>query len=446
MSQEVSSANRNLSGQLSQKPQHKNAPADRQVEGGSACTVLHGVIERKKFQGYPYLAFPLTRPADLHQIAVLGNHLPRQCGIATFTADLCDAIVGGFPAIGCSVLAMNDADKRYAYPERVRLEIAATDLESHRHAADFLNAGPVDLLSVQHEYGIFGGNAGSHVLTLLREVRLPIVTTLHTVLARPNVLQRRVMDELTELSERLVVMSAAGASLLGEIYNVPITKIDVIPHGIPVLPNAKESKYRLGVEGKSVILTFGLLSAVKGIEHVIDAMPAILDHHPNTIYIVLGATHPSVKEHYGERYRVMLENRVMQLGVSSSVIFHNRFVSHDELTEFLAAADIYITPYLDPEQITSGTLAYALGAGKAVISTPYSYARELLSDGRGILVPWPKDDPGAIAGAVVGLLDDDKRRDALRASGTAYGRNMLWPEVARSYINSFERARIDYIE
>jgi len=446
MSQEVSSANRNLSGQLSQERQHKNAPADRQAEGGNICTLLHGVIERKEFQGYPSLAPPLARPAGLHQIAVLGNHLPRQCGIATFTADLCEAIGGEFSAIGCSVLAMNDADRRYVYPERVRLEIAATDLASYRHAAELLNVSSADLLSVQHEYGIFGGKAGSHVLTLLREVRLPIVTTLHTVLARPKVLQRRVMDELTELSERLVVMSAAGASLLGDIYNVPSTKIDVIPHGIPVLPDAKESKNQLGVDGKSVILTFGLLSAVKGIEHVIDAMPAILDHYPNTIYIVLGATHPSVKEHYGERYRVMLENRVKQLGVSSSVIFYNRFVSHNELTEFLAAADIYITPYLDPEQITSGTLAYALGAGKAVISTPYSYARELLSDGRGILVPWPRDDPRAIAGAVIGLLGNDKRRDVLRQSGVTYGRNMLWPEVARSYINSFERARIDYIE
>jgi glycosyltransferase involved in cell wall biosynthesis len=254
------------------------------------------------------------------------------------------------------------------------------------------------------------------------------------------------MNEITKLSERLVVMSAAGASLLREIYNVRDSKIDIIPHGIPILPSAKRSRNRLGVEGNSVLLTFGLLSPVKGVEHAIDALPAILDRFPNTIYIVLGATHPVVKAHYGEQYRMMLENRSQQLGVGSNVVFHNRFVSHDELTEFLAAADIYITPYLDPDQITSGTLAYALGSGKAVISTPYSYARELLSGGNGILVPWPEDDPFAIAGAVTGLLGDNKRLDTLRERGVAYGRNMLWPEVARSYVKSFERACAEYTE
>jgi len=447
MSEEVSSANRNLSGQLSKEPQHNNAPPGWSVEGGSDRTVPHGETERMEYQGYPSLAVPMTRTTGLHQIAMLGNHLPRQCGIATFTADLCEAIVGKFSAIGCSVLAMNDTNKRYMYPERVRFEIATTNLASYRHAADSLNVGSADLLSVQHEYGIFGGNAGSHVLTLLREVRLPIVTTLHTVLSKPNVIQRRVMNEITELSERLVVMSASGASLLHDIYDVPDTKIDVIPHGIPTLPSVERSRRRLRLEDKSVLMTFGLLSPVKGIEHVIDALPAIVDHYPSTIYIVLGATHPCVKERYGEQYRVMLEDRARQLGVGSNVVFHNRFVSHDEITEFLAATDIYITPYLDPEQITSGTLAYALGSGKPVISTPYSYARELLSGGHGILVPWPKkNDPGPIAGAVIELLGDDKRRDALHERGVAYGRNMLWPEVARSYVSSFERALVEYNE
>jgi glycosyltransferase involved in cell wall biosynthesis len=379
---------------------------------------------------------------EIRKIAIVGNHLPRQCGIATFTTDLSDAISAECPALECFVLAMNEAGRRYAYPERVRFEIAATDVASYRRAADFLNVSPVDLVSVQHEYGIFGGRAGSYLFALLRDLRMPIVTTLHTILAEPNPQQRVAMDELTQLSQRLVVMSAHGASLLREVHHVPDDKIDLIPHGIPSLPSARQSKSQLGVEGKSVILTFGLLSPDKGIEHVIDALPAILQRHPDTIYIVLGATHPHVKEHDGETYRVMLENRAQRLGVDSSMIFHNRFVSRDELAEFLSAADIYITPYLKPEQITSGTLAYAVGSGKAVISTPYSYARELLADGRGMLVPWR--DPEAIARAVDGLLGDEKKCLAMRARAAAYGRNMVWPQVARSYMHSFERACEDH--
>ncbi len=381
---------------------------------------------------------------ELHKIAILGNHLPRQCGIATFTADLSEAISAECPALECFVLAMNEAGRRHAYHERVRFEIAATDIAAYRRAADFLNVSPVDLVSVQHEYGIFGGKAGNHVLALLRELRMPIVTTLHTILAEPNPLQRLAMDELTQLSERLVVMSAHGATLLRDVHAVPEGKIDVIPHGIPNVPFTCHSKHQLGVEGKSVILTFGLLSPDKGIEYVIDALPMILEHHPDMVYIVLGATHPHVKERHGETYRLMLENRAQRLGVDSSMILHNRFVSKGELTDFLSAADIYITPYLKPEQITSGTLAYAVGSGKAVISTPYSYARELLADGRGILVPWK--DPEAIAREVIGLLDDPGKRLALRERAAAYGRSMLWPQVARSYLRSFERARVEHAD
>ncbi|HEX9734617.1 MAG TPA: glycosyltransferase family 4 protein [Thermoanaerobaculia bacterium] len=384
-----------------------------------------------------------TRANSLHTIAMLGNHLPRQCGIATFTTDLSEAISAEFSALECFVLAMNDPGRRYAYPARVRFEIAATDVGAYRRAADFLNVSAVELLCVQHEYGIFGGKAGIHLLALLRDLRMPVVTTLHTILAVPNPQQRVVMDELTRLSERLVVMSAHGAALLREVHHVPEAKIDFIPHGIPSLPSAQRSKQQLGVEGKTVILTFGLLSPDKGIEHVIDALPAILDRHPDTLYIVLGATHPHVKEAHGETYRVMLENRSRGLGVDSHMIFHDRFVSQAELTEFLSAADIYVTPYLNPEQITSGTLAYAVGSGKAVISTPYSYARELLSEGRGVLVPWPRDDPQGLARAVIDLLDDEQGLAALRERGAAYGRSMLWPAVARCYVQCFGRARVE---
>jgi glycosyltransferase involved in cell wall biosynthesis len=384
-----------------------------------------------------------TRGA-LCRIAMLGNHMPRQCGIATFTTDLSAAITAEFSEVDCFVVAMNDAGKRHAYPTRVRFEVAESDVASYRRAADFLNVNAVDVMCVQHEYGIFGGKAGSHVLDLLRELRMPIVTTLHTILGKPDPLQRRAMDEITKLSERLVVMSAHGAALLREVHGVPEHKIDLIPHGIPSVPGANGSKAQLGVQGKWVLLTFGLLSPDKGIEHVIDALPTILARYPDTVYIVLGATHPHVKEHHGETYRLMLENRAQRLSVDSSIIFHNRFVSQDEIIEFLSAADIYITPYLQPDQITSGTLAYAVGAGKAVISTPYVYARELLAEGRGILVPWR--DPQAIAREVVDLFGDDAKRLALRARAAVASQSMLWPAVARRYVQSFERARAEHTD
>lgn len=375
----------------------------------------------------------------IRKIAMLGNHVPRQCGIATFTSDLAEAIAAEHAELDCFVLAMNDPGKRYAYPSRVRFEIAESDLSSYRRAADFLNVNTVDVACVQHEYGIFGGKAGAHLLTLLRELRMPIVTTLHTILAEPNDNQRAVMDELTQRSERVVVMSKHGAELLRRVHDVPAHKIDLIPHGIPRLPPAGRSKDRLGVEGRSVILTFGLLSPDKGIENVIDALPAILAAHPDTVYIVLGATHPHIREREGETYRLMLEARAKRLGVDGSVIFHDRFVSHAELTEFLAAADIYVTPYLKLEQITSGTLAYAVGSGKAVISTPYLYARELLADGRGVLVP-PRD-PDAIGREVIALLADDAKRRAMCGRAALEGREMVWPAVARRYVETFEQAR-----
>ncbi len=377
--------------------------------------------------------------AAIRRVAMLGNHVPRQCGIATFTTDLSDAIAAEFAEIDCFVLAMNDAGKHHVYPPRVRFEMAQGDLTSYRRAADFLNVNPVDVVCLQHEYGIFGGKAGAHVLALLRELRMPIVSTLHTILAEPNPMQRVVMDELTQLSERIVVMSEQGAKLLGQVHGVPAAKIDLIPHGIPSVPVAGRSKNQLGVEGRRVVLTFGLLSPDKGIENVIEAMPAILARYPDAVYIVLGATHPHVKEQHGETYRLALETRAQKLGVASSMIFHNRFVSQAELAEFLAAAEVYITPYLKPEQITSGTLAYAVGSGKAVISTPYWYATELLAEGRGILVPWR--DPAAIAREVIGLFDDPRKAHAMRERAAAYGRGMKWPAVARRYVESFERAR-----
>jgi glycosyltransferase involved in cell wall biosynthesis len=377
----------------------------------------------------------------VRKIALLGNHAPRRCGIATFTTDLSDAITSELPESDCFVVAMNDVGQRHAYPPRVRFELPQNELAAYRRAAGFLNLSDANILSVQHEYGIFGGAAGSHLLSLLREVRIPIVTTLHTILSEPDPAQRLAMDEIVKLSERLVVMSDHGATLLRQVHGVPERRIDRIPHGIASLPLLPRGKHLLGVEGKSVILTFGLLSPDKGIEYVIDALPKILERHPNTVYVVLGATHPHVKENDGETYRIMLESRARRLGVDANMIFHDRFVSQSELADFMSAADIYITPYLKPEQITSGTLAYAVGSGRAVISTPYQYARELLADDRGILVPWR--DPAAIAREVSELLGDDAKRLSMCERARAYGVGMQWPAVARRYIESFERAHAE---
>jgi glycosyltransferase involved in cell wall biosynthesis len=372
------------------------------------------------------------------QVALLGSHLPRHCGIATFTSDLTDALAEQIPNLDSFVIAMNDLGRRYPYRERVRFEISEGDEASYRRAADYLNVNGVDVLSLQHEYGIFGGKCGSHILSLLRELRMPIVTTLHTILAEPNESQRLVMDEIVKLSERLVVMSHHGADLLRRVHNAPESKLELIPHGIDATPVDSSKRELFSVEGKSVIFTFGLLSPDKGIEYVIDALPTILARFPNVIYIVLGATHPHIKERQGETYRLMLENRAIRLGVASQVRFNNRFVSRDELRQYLSIADIYVTPYLKPEQITSGTLAYALGAGKAVISTPYWYAEELLAEDRGILVPWR--DPKAIATSVIELLSNDEKRKAMQSRATEYGRAMSWPQVAKKYEQCFERA------
>ena len=381
--------------------------------------------------------------SPVKRISFIGNYLPRQCGIATFTTDLCEAVASAYPGATCIALPVNDAEAGYDYPSRVRFELAEKDIESYRRAADFLNINNVDLVCLQFEYGIFGGKAGSHILTLLRELRMPIVTTLHTILNEPDPDQRRVLQEVAALSARLVVMSERGSDFLRTVYHVPPEKIDLIPHGIPDVPFVDPSfnKDLFGVEGKTVLLSFGLLSANKGIETVISALPAVVARYPDVVYIVVGATHPHVIKNEGETYRLSLQWLAQERGVEGHVIFYNRFVSLEELVEFISVADIYITPYLNVQQITSGTLAYTVGAGKAVISTPYWYAEELLAEGRGSLVPFR--DPAALAEQVIYLLDNEAERHAMRKRAYMFGRAMIWPEVARRYMESFQRARAD---
>ena len=377
------------------------------------------------------------------RIAFLGGYLPRLCGIATFTHDLCEAVAAAAPGVDCFTGAVNDRPERYNYPPRVRYELDQKDLNSYRRAADFLNFSNAQVLCVQHEFGIYGGPAGSHLLALLKEVRMPVVTTLHTVLREPDKIQRKVMEELILCSDRLVVMARKGVEILAETYGIQESNIDIIPHGIPDMPFIESSSYKrqFGVNGRQVLLTFGLLGPGKGIEHVIEALPEIVKHHPNVVYLVLGATHPHLVAREGESYRLGLERLAEDRGVKNHVIFYNRFVSLDDLKEFIGASDVYLTPYLNEAQITSGTLAYVFGAGKAVVSTPYWHAQELLADGRGILVPFR--DPAAIAQGVCTFLDDPVRLKSTQERAYQLGREMIWPRVAQLYLESFLRARKD---
>lgn len=378
------------------------------------------------------------------RIAFLGSYLPRLCGIATFTHDLCEAVKVSLPDAECYVGAINDRTEGYDYSSQVRFDLLEKDLDSYRRAADFLNFNNADVLCVQHEFGIYGGPAGSHLLALLKEVRMPVVTTLHTVLREPNQTQRAVMNELLERSQRIVVMAKMGRDILHETYGVSESKVDVISHGIPDIPYAETESFKaqFGVAGRTVLLTFGLLGPGKGIEYAIDALPAILRAYPNVVYLILGATHPQLIAREGERYRLSLERLAEDRGVKDHVIFYDRFVSIEDLCDFIRATDIYLTPYLDAAQVTSGTLAYVFGAGKAVVSTPYWHAQELLADGRGVLVPFKSSQ--AIADGVCEFLDHPDRMEGARQEAYRLGRSMIWSAVADRYVASFQHARADH--
>jgi glycosyltransferase involved in cell wall biosynthesis len=383
----------------------------------------------------------MLRNQKIKKIAYIGNYLPRKCGIATFTYDLYHSIRNQYPETDSIVLAITDKNQSFDYPPEVRFEIIKQDITSYQKAADFLNYNNIDIVSLQHEYGIFGGIEGSHILALLRNLRVPVVSTLHTILEEPNPEQKRVLKEIINHSSKVISMTEKGYKFLREIYKVPDEKIDIIPHGIPDMPFVDPNFYkdRFGVEGKFVILTFGLLSPGKGIEYVLWALPKVIEKFPNVVYIILGATHPNIVKEQGESYRLSLERLAHELGIKKNVIFYNRFVSSEELKEFIGAADIYITPYLNKAQITSGTLSYSFGCGKAVISTPYWHAEELLADDRGVLVPFR--DSEAIANAIIDLLSNEAKRHSMRKKAYMLGREMVWSNIAHLYVNTFQQAR-----
>jgi glycosyltransferase involved in cell wall biosynthesis len=375
------------------------------------------------------------------RLAFIGNSLPRKCGIATFTTDLQQAVAKSGAHVETAIVAMTDHGHTYNYPAVVRLQINDEQIREYERAADFLNAGHYQAVSLQHEFGIFGGEAGNHVMALLSRLTMPIVTTLHTVLAEPKPVQRSVLKKVIDASSKVIVMAEKGRSLLRTVYGVPSDKIELIPHGIPdtAFLEPDVAKATLGFAGKTIILTFGLLSPNKGIEVMIDAMPSILEKRPDSIYVVLGATHPNLVREEGESYREKLIARAHSLGVQDHVVFLNRFVDQATLLNFISMCDVYVTPYLNEAQMTSGTLAYSFGLGKAVVSTPYWHAQELLADGRGVLVPF--GCAKAIGTEIAGLLTDDARRLAMRAQAYSSSRSMTWERTAERYLGVFESAR-----
>jgi glycosyltransferase involved in cell wall biosynthesis len=379
------------------------------------------------------------RKASVHTIASVGTYVPRQCGIATFTKDLRDALAGKLGELNAPVLAIDDTPGGYAYPNEVQLQISQHRQADYSTAAELLNINDVNIALIQHEFGIYGGRDGSHVLDLIHQLRMPVISILHTLLQEPSTNQMRVLKELVRESDRVVVMSHRGQKMLERIYDVPREKVAVIPHGIPDVPFVDPHFYsdQFGVEEKRVLLTFGLLGPGKGIEVAIRAMPQIIAEHPNVVYIILGATHPHLLRAEGNAYRNSLERLVMELGLQEHVRFHNRFVTLSELRAYLGVADIYVTPYPHKEQITSGTLSFALGAGKAIVSTPYWHAEELLADGRGMLFPF--GDSGKLAEAVIELLDNENERHAMRKRAYMHGRPMVWKQVGRDYLSLAER-------
>jgi glycosyltransferase involved in cell wall biosynthesis len=376
----------------------------------------------------------------LQRIAFVGNYLPRRCGIATFTYDLHGAVSAQL-GVDASVVAMTDRGNCYAYPSVVCREIQADEVGEYRATAEFLNSGRFDVVSLQHEFGIFGGDAGGYIVDLLDHLKVPVVTTLHSVLALPSPAQRDVMRQIIAHSSKVVVMASMGRHLLETVQNVPSRKIEVIPHGIPDFPfvDPAVAKQKLGFTDRTVILTFGLLSPNKGIETVIDAMPAIVKQCPDALYVVLGASHPNLVRDQGEAYRASLVARALELGVANHVVFVDQFVDQPTLLDYIAMCDVYVTPYLNEDQMTSGTLAYSFGLGKAVVSTPYWHAKDLLADGRGILVPFA--DSQAIGGEISALLADHRRRDALRERAYAASRELTWNQTAKRYLGVFEAAR-----
>lgn len=378
--------------------------------------------------------------AKVERVALIGNYLPRKCGLATFTTDVHVALQARYPDLAVDVYAMDDHPGRYDYPAAVTATIAEKDPLAYAEAARLIEASGAQAIMVQHEFGIYGGSAGDHLLGLLDRTTLPAIVTLHTVLEEPDPDQRRVMEALLRRCSRVIVMAERGREIMERVYGASARQVAVIPHGVPdrSLVEPDTFKDRFGWAGREVVLTFGLLSPGKGIETMIEALPRLVERHPDMLYVVLGSTHPNLVAHEGEAYRERLQALAARLGVERNLDLVDGFVDYETLLDRLQAADIYATPYLNPAQITSGTLSYAVGVGKPVVSTPYVHATEILADGHGVLVPF-KDADG-FAREIDRLLADDAERAALAARAYARGRTMIWPALAEATMAEVGRA------
>jgi glycosyltransferase involved in cell wall biosynthesis len=384
----------------------------------------------------------LDLPTEKMKVCLVGTYPPRECGIATFTADLRRSLASASKDVQANVIAITTSSDKVHYPEEVVFEVRQNHLADYRLAAEYINFSGADIVCLQHEFGIFGGSDGRYMLELLKNLREPVVTTLHTTLPEPTASIRETLIRTSELSDRLVVMNSRAVPILREVYGIPERKISFVHHGVPDVSFIDPNYYKdhFGVEGRLVLLTFGLLNRNKGIELVLEALPEIVTNHPEVVYIVLGATHPEVKRKQGEEYRLSLQRRVRELGIERYVIFHDRYVSFEELCEFIGASDIYVTPYHARDQIVSGTLAYAIGMGKAVMSTPYLYAQELLAEGRGRLFDFR--NVKELTKTLNNLIENEAERHQMRKRAYEYGRQMTWSEVALRYLDLFDRATV----
>lgn len=374
----------------------------------------------------------LRRASDLH-VAYLASYLPRKCGIATFTSDLVTAIDLAEPLHRHHIFAMQEREATVEYRD-VAMVLDPEDPEAYLAAADDINDGPAQVLNIQHEFGLFGGRWGAMLLGLMRRVEIPIITTLHTVLPSPDDELRAITRDICDRSSAVVVLSRQAVEILDDAYGIDRGKVHVIPHGVPAVPREgqEQHKRRLGLDGRSVLATFGLINADKGIEYALDGLPAVVERHPDVLYLVLGETHPGVRRSSGESYRTRLLDRVRELGLEDHVRFSNQFLTNTELVEYLMATDILLVLNQNLQQYVSGTLAYAVGCGRAVVATPFRYAQELLANGRGILVG--QRDPEGIARAVNTVLGMPWYKAELERLTYEYGRRMQWPAVAESYL------------
>ncbi|MCC4767417.1 glycosyltransferase [Methanosarcina sp. DH1] len=378
------------------------------------------------------------------KVLFIGTYVPKECGIATFTSDLLNSVYGEDNDVHCEVIALNDPSETHIYPEEVVFQIQRDRIEDYYRAADYINHSDIDIVCLQHEFGLFWGNAGDYIFALLSGINKPVISTMHTVIREPEPEYRASTEKLIRYSEKLIVMSQTAVEMLKDVYKVPEDKIELIFHGVPDCPfnNCSKYKNRLKLKGSPLVLTFGLLSQNKGIESMLDALPEVISQYPDLVYLILGATHPVIKKNFGETYRQYLQNKVSELGLEKNVVFHDKFVEKEELCNYILASDIYVSPYLSREQIVSGALTYAIGMGKAIVSTPYWYAQEMLSDNRGLLVDF--GDTGGLRKSLLHLIENPEECDKMRKKAYDFGRKMTWKNVGKQYNKVFTRALKNY--